>query len=114
MNIATRLKVSAEILLSITVIIMIIVAIKVISSGDSLGIQVLLSISFFLMFMWLGWIQPRITGIGLMLLGYVVIAFFGSFATSPINPIEWKILGVPILISGLLFLGASMKFHHTI
>ena len=68
-NIAKRLKVSAEILLAITVIIMIIVAIKVISLGDPIRLQLLLSTIFFVLFMWLGWIQPKVTGIGLICLG---------------------------------------------
>ena len=111
MNIAQRLKVSAEILLFITVIIMIMVAIKVISLGDQIRVQLLLSTTFFVLFMWLGWIHPKATGISLICLGLFVITFFGNLAS---DPFAWRLFGSPLLITGFLFLGAGWEFHQTI
>lgn len=110
MNITKRLKVAAEILLAITVIIMIIVAVKVISLGDQVGFQLSACAVLMVIFMWLGWLQPKLTGIGLTFLGLFVITIFGSLAT---NPSAWRLLGSPLLISGLLLLGAGWEFHQT-
>lgn len=110
MNIATRLKVGAEILLSITVIIMIIVATKVISLGEPTGLQLLLSTVFFVMFMWLGWIHPKATGMGLIAIGLIAVAFFGSWAS---DPNSWRWFGSPILLAGLLFFGAGLEHFQT-
>ena len=111
MSIVTRLKVGAEILLSITIIIMIIVAIKVISLGSSIGTQLLLTTVFFVMFMWLGWIQPKATGIALIVLGSIMLLFFSNLAS---NPESWNLFGSPILVAGLLFLGAGWEFQQVI
>ena len=108
MNIARRLKVSAETLLGITVLTMIIVAGRVISLGDRTGVQLFLSAILIVIFMWLGWIQPKAAGIGLVLLGLFVITIFGKLAP---NPEAWKLLGVPLLIAGLLFFGAGWNFQ---
>ena len=108
MNIGKRLKVSAEILLGSTVIIMIIVTIKILSQGNRTGTQLLLPSIFFVMFMWLGWMQPKLTGMGLIFLGLLAILLFGTLAT---DPFYWRLLGTPIFIAGLLFLGAGWNFH---
>ena len=111
MSIVNRLKVIAEILLSITIIIMIIVAGKVISLGISIGVQILLSTLFFVMFMWLGWLQPKPTGIALIFLGSLILILFGNMV---LKPDIWRWFGIPILIAGFLFLGAGWKFHKMI
>ena len=109
MNITKRLKVGGESLLFMTIISMVLIAFRVISSGDqTTGVQLIFSALLFFIFMWLGWIQPKITGVGLILLGSLVVFFFGKLAN---NPNAWKLLGVPFLISGLLFLGAGWEFH---
>lgn len=101
---ANRLKIFAEVLLGATILTMGIVSVYELSIGDRTGIQLLLSTVLLLVFMWLGWTRTSETGIGLAMLGVFFLAFIGSRAA---NQTAWVLLGSPILISGLLFLGAS-------
>ncbi len=109
MKIANGLKVSAEIILGVSIVTMTILAFKMMGRGEQTGIQLLLSAVMFLLFMWLGWIQPKATGIGLIFLGLLVIIFFGNYAD---DPSAWKLMGSPFLIAGSLFLGADWKLRH--
>lgn len=103
MNSAKRFKVSAEIVLTLNVFILITTAAYGISLGNTLRVQILLSSLFFVMFMWLGWLHPKPTGIALIVLGtifFLFTAFTGAY-------IFWILFGVLTIIAGFLFLITS-------
>jgi hypothetical protein len=60
--------------------------------------------------MWLGWARPLETGFALVLLGIIVIIFFGNVMN---NPLAWTMMGSSVLITGALFLRAGWKFEQT-
>lgn len=110
MNIAKRLKVSAEIVLILNVFILIIIAAHEISPGNTLRVQILLSSLFFVMFMWLGWLHPKPTGVALIVLGAVSIFFTVYSGTY----ILWILFGVLTFVAGLLFLITGRRMPPTI
>jgi hypothetical protein len=106
MKLAKYLIISAETLLIANVIIMINVSIKEIVAGNRIGIGLLVPIAIFAIFMWLGWTRPSETGLALVLLGALVIIFFGNVMN---DPFAWMMMGSSVLITGSLFLGAGWK-----
>ena len=110
MNSAKRLKVSAEIALALNVFILIITATQGISLGNTLRVQILLSSLFFVMFMWLGWLHPKPTGIALIVLG-AIFFFFAAFTGTYIF---WSLFGVITIVAGFLFLITGERIPPTI
>ena len=108
MKFVNGLKVCAEILLGGTILVMLSLSINEVSMGDLEAIQLLVSCALFVMYMWLGWIQPLEAGFGLAVLGIFVVTFFGSVM---LDSFSWLVIGAPTLITGLLFLGAGWKFR---
>jgi hypothetical protein len=110
MKLAKNLKIGAETLLIANVVIMLYVSIKEIMAGNRIGIGLLVPIVIFAIFMWLGWARPLETGFALVLLGIIVIIFFGNVMN---NPLAWTMMGSSVLITGALFLRAGWKFEQT-
>ena len=100
MNSAKGLKVSAEIVLTLNIFFLIITAAHEISLGNSLRVQILLSSLFFVIFMWLGWLHPKPTGIALIVLGAIILFFITFTGTY----MFWILFGVLIIVAGFLFL----------
>jgi len=96
-------KLIAETCLGIVAIVTGFLSIYDISIGDRSGWQLLLSIPFFLLLMWLGWLQPAETGVGLIVLGVFTIAFLGYRMFFPVSLMASAGL---ILCSGIMFLFA--------
>lgn len=98
-----QIKLTAELALGMLALMAGILSIYKIFTGDLIGLQLLLSIPFFLLLMWLGWNQPIETGVGLVILGVFIIVLLSHETLSPL------LLILPvglILISGLMFLVA--------
>jgi len=108
MKLTNGLKIGAEILLGATLTTLLIASLRETVIDDYVGIGLLVPAAVFAIFMWLGWIKPSETGLALVLLGTIVIVFFGNIADSPIT---WPMIGGSTLVAGLLLLGAGWKFH---
>ena len=108
MKLPNGLKIGAEVLLGATIIIMLYICINEISTGNQAGMLFLLPLAIFVVFMWLGWIRPLETGVGLALLGIIVFTFPENIV---IDSIAWRTIGAPTLITGFLLLGSGWKFR---
>jgi hypothetical protein len=106
MKLAKNLKIGAETLLIANVVIMLYVSVKEIMASNRFGFGLLVPIVIFAIFMWLGWARPLETGFALVLLGIIVIIFFGNVMN---DPLAWTMMGSSVLITGSLFLGAGWK-----
>lgn len=108
MKLTYKLKIGAEILLGATFVILLIVSMEDRIAGDYASIGLLVPAVVFAIFMWLGWIKPLETGLALVLLGAVVIIFFGNTINSPV---AWFMMGGSTLVAGFLLLRAGWKLH---
>ena len=108
MKLANGLKIGAEILLGATFVILLIVSINDMLTGNFTSTGLLVPAAVFAIFMWLGWIKPSETGLALVLFGAILIIVFRNIANSPS---AWRMMGSSTLVTGLLLLGAGWKFH---
>lgn len=75
--------------------------------GDWSGLGHLLQVIPIVLLMWLGWKRPLWGGIFLLLLGFIAAHSFSNALRGPEWPAPFLIIIAPLLLSGLLLLGAA-------
>lgn len=101
------LKIVALVFPGITLAILLIFTVGESGGGDWSGLGHLIQAVPIALLMWLGWKRPLLGGIFFLLMGFLAAIQFSNVLRSPEGLAPLLIIIAPLLLSGLLLVGAS-------
>lgn len=102
-----RLKIAALVFLGWTSAILLLFLIGETVGGDWSGLGHLIQLIPTLLLMWLGWKRPLWGGILLLVLGFLALQTFADALRGPEWLAPFLIIIAPLMLGGLLLLGAA-------